>query len=75
LTRDNLRLNEQIKYLRSQSTEREQIYSNEKNQYEKRLKDLSKRPLMTCVKLQTVKFVELFVFFLSDSFFFEGFRR
>lgn len=32
----------------------EQRHSIEKNHYETRIKDLSKRPLMACVKLQTV---------------------
>lgn len=59
IKKENFQLNDQIKLLQKQFNEREQIYSNEKIQYEKRIKDFSKRPIMTCVKLQTVNIFSL----------------
>jgi len=48
------RVSDQLKLLQTQYNEREQFYSTEKIQYEKRIQEISKRPITACVKLQTV---------------------
>ncbi|CAF3494011.1 unnamed protein product [Rotaria socialis] len=60
LTKQNNELVDELKrtsnkfnQLQINSYEREQLFSNEKIQYEKHIKELSKRPSMACVKLQT----------------------
>ncbi|CAF4365745.1 unnamed protein product, partial [Adineta steineri] len=50
------RLSDQLKLLQNQYNEREQFYATEKIQYEKTIKEISKRPIMTSIKLQTVKY-------------------
>jgi len=50
-------ISDQLKLLQTQYNEREQFYSIEKIQYEKHIKEISKRPIMTCVKLQTVNYL------------------
>ena len=50
------RVSDQLKALESHHNEREQFYSTEKIQYEKHIKEISKRPIMTCVQLQTVSY-------------------
>lgn len=55
MTDESNRLSEQIQSLERRLNEREYEFTIEKTHYEKRLKDLTKRPLMNCVKLQTVK--------------------
>ncbi|CAF1208422.1 unnamed protein product [Adineta steineri] len=47
------RLSDQLKLLQNQYHEREQFYSTEKIQYEKTIKEISKQPIMTSIKLQT----------------------
>ncbi|CAF0783548.1 unnamed protein product [Rotaria sordida] len=47
------RISNQLNLLQIHYDEREQFFSNEKIQYEKHIKELSKRPTMTCIKLQT----------------------
>ncbi len=61
LTKQNLRLadeltqiSDQLKLFQTHHNEREQFYSTEKIQYEKHIKEISKHPTMTSVKLQTV---------------------
>ncbi|CAF4130424.1 unnamed protein product, partial [Rotaria sordida] len=49
------RISNQLNLLQIHYDEREQFFSNEKIQYEKHIKELSKRPTMTCIKLQTYK--------------------
>ncbi|CAF4584479.1 unnamed protein product [Rotaria sp. Silwood2] len=48
------RISNQLNLLQTHYNEREQFFSTEKIQYEKHIKELSKRPTMTCIKLQTV---------------------
>ncbi|CAF2319261.1 unnamed protein product [Rotaria sp. Silwood2] len=47
------RISNQLNLLQTHYNEREQFFSTEKIQYEKHIKELSKRPTMTCIKLQT----------------------
>ena len=47
-------LNDQLKRLQTHCNERERIHSHERTQYEQRIAEVSKRPIMTCVNLQTV---------------------
>ncbi|CAF0731920.1 unnamed protein product [Rotaria sp. Silwood1] len=47
------RISNQLNLLQTNYNEREQFFSNEKIQYEKHIKELSKRPTMSCIKLQT----------------------
>jgi hypothetical protein len=63
LTKENLQLADELtrksnhlEILRVDYVEREQIYSTEKIQYEKHIKELTKRPIMTSIKLQTVNY-------------------
>jgi hypothetical protein len=63
LTKENLQLADELtrksnhlEILRVDYDEREQIYSTEKIQYENHIKELTKRPIMTSIKLQTVNY-------------------
>jgi hypothetical protein len=49
------RVSDQLKLSQTRYDEQEQFYSTEKIRYEKQIKEISKRPTMTCVKSQTVK--------------------
>ena len=51
------RITEQFKLLQIDSNKREQFYSTEKIQYEERIKEISKHPIMTSIKLQTVNYL------------------
>jgi predicted nuclease with TOPRIM domain len=54
LTTELTQVSDQLKLLQTQYNEREQFYSTEKIQYEKRIQEISKHPITACVKLQTV---------------------
>jgi len=57
LTDELTQISDQFKSLQIHYNEREQFYSTEKIQYEKHIKEISKRPIMTSVQLQTVNYL------------------
>lgn len=67
LVNELTQLSNQLKVLQIYSNEREQFYSTEKIQYEKHITELSKRPLMNSIQLQTVNYLK---FLQNNSFFF-----